>query len=153
MLTIHPEAWRIILEHVAACYPQEGCGVLAGFPGAGEAVVAVACRNASPGDRRTRFHINPEEILTSLAQARAQQPGQPIELVGFFHSHPDRDPDFSAADRQAGWHGCVNLVVAVRQAVPVAAACYRLDRTTGEIRPEPLAVFGVRSVPFTVAAP
>jgi proteasome lid subunit RPN8/RPN11 len=135
MLTISPEAWRSALEHVLAAYPREGCGVLLGVLDPADdnlrtATVAIGCRNAYEGDQRDRFFIDPADQLAAQKRARAED----LEVLGFFHSHPEDAAYFSATDLEHSWPWYSNVVISVRAGAFAGAACFRADeqRTRAE---------------------
>lgn len=110
-IVIDESAWTAMTSHAEAGYPEEACGVLLGMNGPDGPRVhsAAACVNQAGAGSRTRFAINPEQLLeVSLA---AREAG--LEIVGFYHSHPDRGPYFSESDIQDCWPGCANVVLAV----------------------------------------
>lgn len=138
MLTITPEAWRTMVAHAREAYPRECCGVLLGTL-AGEdertATVAVACRNAYEGERRDRFVIDPSDQLVAQKRARAED----LEVLGFFHSHPDEEAYFSATDLAHSWPWYSNVVLSVRGGALAGAACFRADEARTRAEPEGLA--------------
>ncbi|HSE49464.1 MAG TPA: M67 family metallopeptidase [Terriglobales bacterium] len=92
-------------------YPEECCGVLLGRARGDtrEVVEARACANARAGTR-DRYAIAPGELIA--AQRAARERG--LELLGFYHSHPDHPPEPSATDRvEAYWEGSSYVIVSV----------------------------------------
>lgn len=113
MLNLLPEPWDVIVNHARACYPRECCGILLGTVAEGDVrtvTVALACRNAYEGDQADRFELDPKDQFD--AQRAARQQG--LEVIGFFHSHPNCDAYFSATDLANSWPWYSNLVVSVR---------------------------------------
>jgi len=72
-----------------ASFPDECCGVLIGdIDNDGNKIVrlAQAIDNAGEdGEKHHRFLITPEDMLRAEQTARAAK----MEVVGFYHSHPD----------------------------------------------------------------
>ena len=97
MIRIEPAAWTAMTAHLEAAWPKEGCGILLGKEQDGSRVVseAVPCRNAYEGEQADRFQLDPKEQIA--ADRRARELG--LDVLGFFHSHPDCDAYFSATDR------------------------------------------------------
>jgi proteasome lid subunit RPN8/RPN11 len=122
MIRIENAAWAEMVRHAQACYPRECCGILLGtVDGADKRVasIAIACRNAYEGDRPDRFALDPKDMIAAERQAR--QSG--LDVLGFFHSHPDEESYFSATDlaNSAPWYS--NVVMSVRNgAVKTARA-------------------------------
>jgi proteasome lid subunit RPN8/RPN11 len=140
MLTITEEAWRTMLAHARAEYPRECCGVLLGTLDGDDdvrtATVAVACRNAYEGDRKDRFLVDPGDQLAAQKRARAED----LEVLGFFHSHPDEAAYFSSTDLAHSLHWYSNVVISVRGGEVAGAACFRVDEERTRAEAEALAL-------------
>ena len=106
-------ALEAVTGHARRSYPLEACGFLLGYRRASgpERVVTegVAGTNAVSTDAGRRFEIVPAEAWAMEERARAGG----VDLVGFYHSHPDRSPLPSALDALHAWPGPVHLIVAV----------------------------------------
>ncbi len=111
MITIDAEAWQTLTAHLEAAYPKEGCGVLLGKSDGDhrQALAAAPCRNSYSGEQADRFELHPKDILA--ADQRARELG--LDVLGFFHSHPDCDAYFSATDLKHSWPWYSNVVVSV----------------------------------------
>ena len=111
MLNIDPKLLSDIGKHAAEDYPRECCGVLLGTCDRELRHVhqTVRCRNAHPNPAN-RYTIEPEKLIAVQRQARDLQ----MEIVGFYHSHPDHPPTCSQTDiEEANWVGCSYLIVAL----------------------------------------
>jgi proteasome lid subunit RPN8/RPN11 len=78
-----------IAQHLVACYPREGCGVLVGARANATRIViheaaGLPNRSEQAGDR---FEIDPLAYLK--LEQRLTHDGGKYSVVGFFHSHPD----------------------------------------------------------------
>jgi proteasome lid subunit RPN8/RPN11 len=97
----------------AAAYPDEGCGVLIGSFDTDSAAVleATSGRNLSTDRLRDRYLLDPGDIQAADRRARARG----LDVVGFWHSHPDHPARASATDSaQAsglGWPGYAYIIV------------------------------------------
>ena len=83
-------------------YPEEACGYLLGRPaadGAREVLEARPAVNRRSLERERRFLLDPETVLRAEDEAEAQG----MEVVGFFHSHPDHHAIPSDFDREHAW--------------------------------------------------
>jgi len=80
-------------------YPNECCGILIGeIDGAGVKTVkrVEPIRNArEDGEQYHRFLITPEDMLRAEKTARAAK----MDVVGFYHSHPDHPAVPSGYDK------------------------------------------------------
>jgi proteasome lid subunit RPN8/RPN11 len=83
-----------------AAYPDECCGVLIGeIDDSGNKIVRYAERihNArEDGEQYHRFLITPEDMLRAEQTARAMK----LDVVGFYHSHPDHPAVPSGYDKE-----------------------------------------------------
>ena len=108
--------------HALAAYPGEGCGLLLGGERGGRrtALRAVPAENAA-ADPRRRYEISPERFLAAEKQAREEG----LEVVGIFHSHPDRAAEPSRFDRRRAWPYYSYVILAVRQGRVETIRCWR----------------------------
>jgi proteasome lid subunit RPN8/RPN11 len=103
-----------IVAHGERDYPYECCGLLLGrFVENG----AKACSEIYPisnareeAAKRNRFLIRPEELLRGEREAAAKS----LDVVGFYHSHPDHPAVPSQYDLEHAWPRYSYIVVAVR---------------------------------------
>ena len=102
MITIAQKQLSEIREHGVRDYPYECCGLLLGrFAETGKLVSETyAISNArEESAKRNRFLITPEELLRGERYAREHQ----LEIVGFYHSHPDSPAVPSRYDLEHAW--------------------------------------------------
>lgn len=101
-----------MVTHAESAFPKECCGILLGTDvgGVREATIAVACRNAYEGEQKDRFQLDPREQIA--ADRKARDLG--IDVLGFFHSHPDCDAYFSVTDLKNSWPWYSNVVMSVQ---------------------------------------
>ena len=90
-IEIAPAAWDALLQHAAAAFPHECCGLLLG--GEGRVVDAHRARNVA-GDPRRRFRVDPEDHFAAIRRARRDG----LAVVGAYHSHPEGEPRPSETD-------------------------------------------------------
>jgi len=103
------DAETAIRRHAVAAYPDECCGALLGSPG-GAVREALPLGNHSDEERRRRFVVTPRDY--QQAEARADALG--VELVGFYHSHPDHPAVPSQFDLDHAWPNLSYVIVSVR---------------------------------------
>jgi proteasome lid subunit RPN8/RPN11 len=112
MLKISKSHYEALRKHSEQAYPHECCGVLIGKLEEGDRVVKgrVACRNAHTETPAARYNIAPEELVAAQKAARAQG----LDIIGFYHSHPDHPPRWSSHDlEEAHWFACSYVITAV----------------------------------------
>jgi proteasome lid subunit RPN8/RPN11 len=105
-----------IATHAERDYPYECCGLLLGSFGAdGTKLVAETypISNAREEEaKRNRFLIRPEELMLGEKYAARKE----LEVVGFYHSHPDHPAVPSQYDLEHAWPVYSYIVVSVRAA-------------------------------------
>ena len=111
MLRIKRCQYELILEHARETYPNECCGVLLGN-GAIDKEVGEATRltNVNIDRASDRYEIDPLELHKIEKEARDEEG---LDVVGFYHSHPDHPDEPSEFDRSRGWPIYSYLIVAV----------------------------------------
>lgn len=123
---------RVLADiHAAAvrAYPEEGCGVMIGLERDDRREVArvVALPNSREDSRSNRYVIDPEQFLA--AERGARDAG--LDVVGFFHSHPDHPARPSAFDLEHAWPWYSYVIVSVHEGIAAETTSWRLaeDRT------------------------
>ena len=115
MLKINHEHLIEIREHGERDYPFECCGLMLGrFEGAGRKVVTETYQISNAREeeaKRNRFLIRPEELMRGEKYAREKG----LEVVGFYHSHPDDRAVPSQYDLEHAWPTYSYIVVAVEK--------------------------------------
>ena len=138
MITIDPRILGEIREHGRLAYPEECCGALLGTGRDGSAVVTriEKMRNARGEERRRRYTIDPLEYVRVERQADLEG----IEMLGFYHSHPDHPARPSEYDREHAMPFFHYVVVAVAAGVPGDIGSFVLSEDRGAFEREDLAV-------------
>jgi proteasome lid subunit RPN8/RPN11 len=132
-LLISPRHLQTVGRHAAMTAPEECCGVLIGRSIQGTTMVerVLLVGNASPGDRQNqyrrhrRYQIPPETVLAAHKEARALG----LEVVGYYHSHPDSPARPSEADRENAWPGMSSLIVSLNGRQIAEVRSWRLGDT------------------------
>lgn len=100
-----------VLAHAREAAPCECCGLLLGKDG--WILRNVRARNLEAGT--TRFLIDPRDHVRALRDARAAA----LELVGFYHSHPQSVAYPSESDlKESVYPGAVHLIAGVSDGQP-----------------------------------
>jgi proteasome lid subunit RPN8/RPN11 len=121
MLRIEYADYEALRVHGEETYPNECCGVLLGknVPGEGDGAAAVnrvqqivRAGNTRTDSAHNRYNIAPQELVKIQRQAR----GLGLDIVGFYHSHPDHPAQWSPTDfAEAHWLGCSYIITSVEQ--------------------------------------
>jgi len=102
-----------IAAHGERDYPYECCGLLLGRfaeDGTKTCVEIYPISNEREEEaKRNRFLIRPEELMRGEKEAAAKG----LEVIGFYHSHPDHPAVPSQYDLEHAWPAYSYIVVAV----------------------------------------
>jgi proteasome lid subunit RPN8/RPN11 len=141
VLAASPALAESIRRHGAETYPHECCGAVLGREAAGglsvamrEAVALFPLVNRRDDSPRNRFSVTPEDVLAAEQAARRQS----LELIGWYHSHPDHPARPSEYDREHAWPWYSYIIVSVEQGVPKEMTSWRLDDDRAQFWPEEL---------------
>ena len=139
---------QIIYAHVENIYPEEACGILIGTINNGaktivEIILTINAWGKSESDAATeigktkhsRYTIAPQDIFQAQKRARNLQ----IDLIGFFHSHPDYPAIPSECDRSQAWEIYSYPIVSVVQGNVSDFKSWVLDRD-GVFQPEEIKI-------------
>ena len=85
--------------HARRGFPFEVCGILVGTDGA--CADAIAVENRETEMPRVRYVIAPEDLLRVQRESRARG----LEILGYYHSHPDHPARPSETDRRIAAEG------------------------------------------------
>ncbi|MEO8050443.1 MAG: M67 family metallopeptidase [Acidobacteriota bacterium] len=111
MIKINDVAWKAMVGHAEAKFPNECCGAMIGsiMGDVKDVTLAQPLENAYTGAQGARYELRPEDLLEADKQARAAG----LDLIGIFHSHPDCDAYFSKTDLENScpWYSFVVLSV------------------------------------------
>jgi proteasome lid subunit RPN8/RPN11 len=130
MLRINFEDYEALRAHGEETYPNECCGVLLGknVAGAGNHVQQIVrAGNTRTDSARDRYHIAPQELIKIQRQAR----NHGLDIVGFYHSHPDHPAKWSKTDyAEAHWLGCSYIITSVDKGKAVLTNSFLLSGAT-----------------------
>jgi len=129
-------AFEAIRAHGAEGYPNEICGVMVGPRGDRTVTEVKRARNIVLERSRDRYEIDPKDHIR--IQRETDDAG--LDIVGYYHSHPDHPAQASRFDTERAWAGYVYLIVAIHSGQAVDANAFIADRDGGPFRGEPLEV-------------
>jgi len=128
-----------IRAHGAETYPHECCGALLGRDSEVESQDAlrevlglfplVNRRDDSP---HNRFSVTAEDVHQADKFAQAQG----LEVIGWYHSHPDHPARPSQYDRDHAWPWYSYVIVSVHNGAPQDMTSWRLSDDREEFSPE-----------------
>jgi len=120
-----------------AAYPAECCGALVGrTEGDGKDVARLAPVVNRRTDDPHRYLIAPDDLRRLESEVRAEG----LEIVGYYHSHPDHPARPSAFDTEHAWPWYSYLIVRIDRGSAADAASWVLDDERPLMHPESLEV-------------
>lgn len=137
MLKLNEQVYDAIRRHGEETYPYECCGVLLGqtissgdlaqsFQRVNNVEEAVRAGNIRTDSAHNRYQIAPQELVKIQRQGRERG----LDIVGFYHSHPDHPAQWSKTDlAEAHWIGCSYVITAVEKGVAQATNSFLLTGT------------------------
>ena len=118
-----------IQAHGMQTYPHECCGAILGRDanGSREVMALLPLANRRDDSPRNRFEVTPDDVQLAEKTARERK----IELIGWYHSHPDAPAQPSEFDREHAWPWYSYIIVSIRTGQPREMNSWRLrdDRT------------------------
>ena len=152
-MKIHRSAFEAIQAHGSEGYPHEICGIMIGprlqgsprnraeasdFVGSNDRTVTEVrrARNIVTDRAHDRYEIDPRDHMRIQRDADAAG----LDIVGYYHSHPDHPAQASRFDTERAWAGYVYLIVAIHSGKPVDANAFIADKDGGPFKAEPLDV-------------
>ena len=125
-----------IRSHGSEGYPHEICGVMVGPRGGRLVTEARRARNIVVERARDRYEIDPRDHIR--IQRDADSAG--LDIVGYYHTHPDHPAQASRFDTERAWAGYVYVIVSVEKGKPVDANAFVADADGGPFKPELLEI-------------
>jgi proteasome lid subunit RPN8/RPN11 len=132
MLHIDYADYAALRAHGEETYPHECCGVLLGkselspngTPARNRVRHVVRAGNTRTDSAHNRYNIAPQELIRIQRQARTLG----LDIVGFYHSHPDHPARWSPTDlAEAHWLGCSYVITRVEQGKAVDTNSFELS--------------------------
>ena len=125
-LHLEPAVVEAIRAHGRDTYPHECCGAMLGREG--RVTAAVALPNTTEEGPRRRFLVRPTDYRDAERAAAAEG----LDLLGFYHSHPDHPARPSQYDLDHAWPSFSYVIVSVMAAVPSDMRSWKLreDRSS-----------------------
>jgi proteasome lid subunit RPN8/RPN11 len=134
-LWISEELAEKIRKHAAETYPYECCGALLGHDADSEGSPLVPREvleflpliNRRDDSPRNRYSVAPLDVVDADRIARARG----MDLIGWYHSHPDHPARPSEYDRDYAWPSYSYIILSIHAGVPKEMTSWRLkgDRT------------------------
>lgn len=127
MISIDEQHLIDMRQHGERDYPFECCGLMLGrFANDGSKTVAETYPISNAREeaaKRNRFLIRPEELLRGEKHAREKG----LDVVGFYHSHPDERAVPSKYDLDHAWPTYSYIVVSVENGQAVDSRSWEME--------------------------
>jgi proteasome lid subunit RPN8/RPN11 len=127
-------------QHGERDYPFECCGLMLGrFENHGRKIVTETypISNAREEEaKRNRFLIRPEELMRGEKYAREKG----LDVVGFYHSHPDERAVPSKYDLEHAWPTYSYIVVSVEKGRMADLRSWEMETDRSRFNVEEIAV-------------
>jgi proteasome lid subunit RPN8/RPN11 len=100
VILFSPDIQETIFIHAREGYPNEVCGVLVGksdgmtLAANRKVIMAVRAKNIEEVRKNDRYQIAPDDMIHADVMARKHG----LDIVGFYHSHPDHPAVASVTD-------------------------------------------------------
>ncbi|MDT8317244.1 MAG: M67 family metallopeptidase [bacterium] len=101
MIHIKKDHLDHIETHGKEGFPNEVCGIILGVSKSGkkEALKLIRGTNLNSDRSHDRYELDPKDLLKAERDARDSG----MEIIGFYHSHPDHPDTPSEFDRERAW--------------------------------------------------
>jgi proteasome lid subunit RPN8/RPN11 len=119
-VVLPPQVDAAIRAHGRGAFPHECCGALLGRDDVVQE--AFALPNTTEEGPRRRFLVRPDDYRA--AEKRARETG--LELLGFYHSHPDHPARPSQYDLDHAWPSFSYVIVSVMAGEDKVMTSWRL---------------------------
>ena len=139
MIVVSEEQSSAMRGHGERDYPYECCGLLLGrFENDRKNVLEIyPISNARKEEaKRNRFLIRPEELMRGEKYAR----GKGLDVVGFYHSHPDDVAVPSRYDLEHAWPTYSYIVVAVEKGSAIDLRSWEMESDRSRFKEEKIEV-------------
>ena len=130
-LTLSQDVYNALRAHGEQTYPHECCGIMLGKTTDDGIQVKILVRagNTRTDSAHNRYNIAPQEIIK--AQREGRQLG--VDIVGFYHSHPDHPAQWSTTDfAEAHWFDCAYVITAIEKGKAAITNSFLLTGTSEE---------------------
>jgi proteasome lid subunit RPN8/RPN11 len=150
-LKLSTEIAQKIRQHSAETYPNECCGALLGRDAAGaeaatspgvvqppprEILALFPLVNRRDDSPRNRFSVTSEDVRDAEKAALEKK----LDVVGWYHSHPDHPAKPSQYDREHAWPWYSYIIVSVANGKPAEMTSWRLSDDRSDYACEEIAI-------------
>ena len=137
MLRLNNQCVSRIKAHASQTYPEECCGVLLGKAEEDTRIVldVLEINNSSKEQKSRRFTISPEDYRNAEMQANERG----LDVLGFYHSHPDHPARPSQFDLEHAFPFWSYVIIGVDRGRPNAMSSWLLQEDRSQFEEEAIA--------------
>jgi len=149
-LKMSTEVAQKIRQHGAETYPHECCGALLGRDGVDgndttasgvqlpirEILALLPLVNRRDDSPHNRFSVTAEDVRDAEKAALEKK----LDVVGWYHSHPDHPARPSQYDREHAWPWYSYVIVSVAGGKPAEMTSWRLSDDRSDYASEEIAI-------------
>lgn len=121
-----------IYDHCRQEYPYECCGLLIGDYDTKKVEKVMRTRNIWQERMEDRFEIDPEDLVKGEKLARDLS----LDVIGYYHSHPDHPNEPSEFDRERAFFGMSYIIVQTIKGQETLPKSWVLDEETSQFTEE-----------------
>jgi proteasome lid subunit RPN8/RPN11 len=127
-----------IRHHAAETFPYECCGALLGRDSeeTREVLELFPLVNRRDDSPRNRFEVTANDVRDAEKAATAHG----LEVIGWYHSHPDHPARPSDFDREHAWPWYSYVIVSVMAGKPADMTSWRLNDDRQNYSPEAIEI-------------
>ena len=123
--------------HTEEGYPHEVVGILAGDRSTGRITRVHPLINERADSAHNRYRVSGLLVMRAEQALNAEN----LEVVGYYHSHPDHPANYSDYDRDHALPNMSYVIVAVHSGRVVDTLSWRLLEDRSAMEPEPFDLF------------
>ena len=135
-LRIAQERLKQLHAHAEEGYPYEVVGILAGSRSTGLITCVLPLVNERADSPQNRYRVGGLIVLRAEQALEAEG----LEVVGYYHSHPDHPAQYSDYDRDHALPNMSYLITAVHAGRVVDTLSWRLVEDRSQMNPEPILI-------------
>jgi len=136
MIKIRKNHIAEISRHAEKEYPNECCGILIGKLEADKSktieLVMSISNSREDANKHNRFLITPDELMRGEIFARKNK----MDVLGFYHSHPDHPAAPSDYDLQHAWPFYSYIITSVAKGKTENLTSWELENDRTKFNPE-----------------
>ena len=140
MIHIKKEQLDDIEAHGKEGYPNEVCGIILGVSGSegNKALQVRRAANLNNNRAHDRYELDPQDLLKAEKDARDKG----LEIIGFYHSHPDHPDVPSEFDRERAWPSYSYIISSIMGGKEASTKSWLLNDESQAFEEEKIIVSG-----------